>query len=78
MKQAYTTNDLIRFLYQETNASETLSIGEAIAEDPHLANEYETLLEGFQALPKAQFSPSAATLQNIMGYWEATNPVSQC
>ena len=75
MKHNYTQNDLIRFLYKETNASETIAIGEALCEDPQLAAEYEALLKGYQTLPKAKFSPSPAAIQNILGYSGEAKPV---
>ena len=75
MKHFCTQNDLIRFLYKETNASETIAISEALCENPVLADQYEELLVGYQMLPKAKFSPSSAAIQNILGYSEAAKPV---
>ena len=75
MKHNYTQNDLIRFLYKETNASETIAIGEALTEDYLLFEQYQELLEGYQQLPKARFAPSSSAIQNILAYSEEAKPV---
>ena len=77
MKQYFTQLDLIRFIYKETSATETIAISEAIAKDPLLAEEYEELFEGYRHLPKAKFSPKPTTLQSILRHSEQTalNPM---
>ena len=72
MKQNFTQNDLVRFIYKETSASETLAIGELLNENDELYNQYENLLEGYLELPKVQFSPSFSTIQKVLGYNEQT------
>ena len=72
MKQHFTKNDLIRFIYKETSASESLAIAEALNEDPVLFDEYEELYLAYQQLPKAKFSPAPSSLQNILRYSEQT------
>ena len=66
MKQKFTPNDLIRFIYKETTPAEMLDIMDALNEDYCLAEEYEILLETYQQLPKARLQPSFASLQNIL------------
>lgn len=68
MQQKFTYNDLVRFLYRETDASETLAIGEALHEDRELAVAYEELAIGYQQLPKVQFRPAKRTIQRILTY----------
>ena len=68
MKLNFTFNDLIRFIYKETSMEETLDIQEALCEDALLRNEYDSLLEGYQKLPKVKFRPSKASIQNILDY----------
>lgn len=68
MKQTFTQNDLLRYIYSETSMNETKEIRQAIAEDAILRNEYDSLLEGYQTLPKVKFQPSRSALQNIMDY----------
>ncbi len=77
MKQNYTQLDLIRFIYKETSAAETMDISEALSKDPLLSEEYEELFEGYRLLPKAKFSPKPSTLNTILGYSEqiALNPM---
>ncbi|MCC6725278.1 MAG: hypothetical protein IT258_12280 [Saprospiraceae bacterium] len=77
MEQYYTQLDLIRYIYRETSATETLEIAEALSEDPLLMEEYKELYEGYLQLPKAKFSPKPSALQNILRYSEQTalNPM---
>lgn len=77
MKQYYTQLDLIRFIYRETTAAETVEIAEALHEDPLLMEEYQELYEGYLQMPKAKFSPKPNALQNILRYSEQTalNPM---
>ena len=77
MKQNFTQNDLIRFIYKETSAGETIAIGEALSSNVHLFNQYEALLEGYYELPKAQFNPSPSVLQKVLGYNRQTTPETQ-
>lgn len=72
MKQKITSNDLIRFIYRETSATETMNITEAIAEDRYLYEEHQSLRGSYAKLPKAKFNPSKNTIQNILHYSENT------
>ena len=70
MKHRFTPNDLIRFIYKETSVAETMGISEALSEDRQLFEEYESLKGSYRKLPKAKFSPSNRTIQNILRYSE--------
>ncbi len=72
MKQYFTQLDLIRFIYKETSAAETIAISEALENDPLLAEEYDELFEGYRHLPKAKFNPKPTSLQSILHYSEQT------
>jgi hypothetical protein len=72
MKQYFTQLDLIRFIYRETSANETIAIASALNEDPLLKEEYEEIYSGYLQLPKAKFSPKPSALQNILNYSERT------
>ena len=72
MEQEFTQNQLIRYIYKETSAVESMVINEAIQEDSGLRNSYNDLHESYKKLPKATFSPSDSTIQNILKYSEAT------
>jgi len=72
MNKEFTSNDLVRFIYKETSAAETLAIAEAITDDARLNEEYQDLRSGYLGLFKASFSPSKNVIKNILGYSEQT------
>jgi hypothetical protein len=72
MTQPFTPELLVKFLYKETTASETLAVNEALYNDPGLQAEYENLRQAERHLPKVKFQPSSNTLQNILRYSERT------
>ena len=72
MEQKITKNDLIRYIYKETSISETLAINEALRSRVELHVKYQELLQAYQQLPKAKFSPSASAIQNILRYSQLT------
>jgi len=71
--QKFTPNDLIRFIYKETSASETLAIMDALVEDQELAAAYEDLTKGFSQLPKVTFAPKTDSISNILNYSKQTS-----
>jgi hypothetical protein len=68
MKQTFTSDHLLRYIYKETSASETLAIDAALRQDDALWSKYEMLLQAHRQLPKATFRPSKAAIQNILAY----------
>lgn len=68
MKQKFTPNHLVKFIYKETSAQEMLGIIDALNEDETLAKEYETLIEAYEALPKVKVQPSRSSINNILDY----------
>ena len=72
MKQKFTPNHLIKYLYKETSAVETLAISEALRKDDWLFEQYQELVLSFQQLPKVKFNPSPASIQNILDYSQQT------
>lgn len=68
MKQSFTSNHLVRYLYNEVTVSERLGLEEALTQDFGLFEEYNELKAAHRALPKVTFSPSKQTLQNILEY----------
>ena len=75
MQENFTTEDLIRFIYHETNASETMAINEAMETNADLYETYENLMDAFQKMPRVQFSPSTKSLDNILNYSKHTTLV---
>ncbi len=72
MKQKFTPNHLIKYLYKETSAVETLAISEALRKDDELFEQYQELVLSFRQLPKVKFNPSPASIQNILDYSQQT------
>ncbi len=72
MKQKFTSNDLVHYLYNEVGATERLAMDEALCDDLRLKEEYHGLREAYQQLPKVTFRPSSPTIQLILKYSERT------
>ena len=69
MEEHYTyESTLVQFLYRETPASEAAATAEWIDEDPELQALYLELMLAKKHLPKVQFNPSPAVLDNILQY----------
>ncbi len=68
MKQKFTPNHLIRYIYNETTAAESMAIEDAMDSDWNLYEAYEELLSGYLELPKAGFRPSPSSIRNILKY----------
>jgi hypothetical protein len=66
MIKIYTEDDLLNYIYKETNPQESLSIENAINENESLKSIYLELLEGIDLLNKTYFRPSEITLENIL------------
>ena len=73
MMQKFTPNDLVRFIYKETSATETLAIMDALIVDTKLAATYEDLTKGFSQLPQVTFAPKASAIDNILNYSRQTS-----
>ncbi|MEM1119070.1 MAG: hypothetical protein AAGJ18_01390 [Bacteroidota bacterium] len=68
MEQTFTNNDLVKFIYKETDIFETLEIQNALTEDADLMDQYQALMGGFMELPAVTFAPAPSVLQNILKY----------
>jgi hypothetical protein len=68
MDQTSTQTKLIKYLYQETSAAETLAIREALQENILLREEYFELRKAYDQLPKVKFNAKPSTLQNVLQY----------
>lgn len=68
MTKTLTPNDLIRFMYNETDAAETQLFVDVLSDDDVLFAQYEALELSAHALPKVALAPSFSTLQNILNY----------
>lgn len=72
MTHEYTPNMLVKYIYSETDLFETLEIENAIENDVQLKESYMTLKNGYNELPKVQFLPSQASIDNILLYSSQT------
>ena len=72
MKQKFTPEQLVQYIYRETSAATTMAINESLREDWELQEEYRAMRRSFRELPKVTFQPSVATLQNILSYSSLT------
>ena len=72
MTSNFTPNHLIKYLYKEVSASETLAIEDALETNVELMEAYEGLLQGYQQLPKVSFNPGNSALQSILCYSQRT------
>jgi len=68
MKQNYTLNFLVKYLYGETPILQKLEIENAIEEDKHIAKEYSKLKNAYDMLPKVSFYPKEETTDKILQY----------
>lgn len=66
MKQLYTENDIIRFIYDEMDEEEFASFFEVLCKDPELWESYEQLKSAQEALILPDYSPSRQTESSIM------------
>ncbi len=77
IQNTYTSEDLLRFIYKETSARESIQMASAISRNYSLKEEYKMLKETIQELPKVTFSPSTNTIKNILGH-SATTALETC
>lgn len=72
MKQNFTKNDLVRFIYNETSNPETNQLIDAINSDDEFYAQYAELKSAKSLLPKATFAPTPRAIQNILRYSSET------
>jgi len=68
MTKTFTQNDLIRFLYHETNEDQTKEINKALLGDAELRTQLAEMTSGQKALDAAQLEPSPESVLNILSY----------
>lgn len=68
----YTPEDLIRYLYKETSASENIAIKTALEQDWALNEKFKILESSLKILDKATESPRVEVLLRIMDYAQKT------
>lgn len=68
MKISCTLNDLVLYLYNETNITESVLVQHAIDHDEEVAETYSDLIKARKLLNTLQQSPSQESVDNIMAY----------
>jgi predicted negative regulator of RcsB-dependent stress response len=69
MEETYTYfDDLVQFLYHEMPAGAAAEMAHLIEEDSEMHAVFNSLLLAKTQLPKVQFNPSQAVLNNILQY----------
>lgn len=71
----HTTEDLILYMYRETNEEQTKSIEDSLQSDWILKEKYEALKESYQNLNSMSRSPREQTINAIMNYAKLTSEV---
>lgn len=66
MKQSYTEQDLIRFIYGEVEICEFFEMDYAIATNQSLRRSYQSLKSTLNLLPKVTARPSLKSVENIL------------
>jgi hypothetical protein len=68
MTKTFTQNDLIRYLYRETSATETTEINKALICDSDLQEQFKELTATKSQLDTVRLQPSVASIRNILSY----------
>ena len=68
MTKTFTQNDLIRYLYHETSATETTEINKALICDSELQEQFKELTATKSQLDTVRLQPSPASIGNILSY----------
>ena len=68
MRNHFTPNDLVRFVYRETSAEEDAQIRLQLAEDSELAVEFHRLIEMVTAMDEVKLEPSETSVNLILDY----------
>lgn len=68
MKETYTYDALVQFLYHELSAQEVVEMTSSLEEDFEMLAIFQSLASAKVQLPKVEFAPSTGTLNNILRY----------
>lgn len=68
MIRTSTQNDLIRYMYQETNTEENIEIQTAAILNGSLAHELHELEQTMKSITAAERVPSESTIDKILSY----------
>lgn len=68
MKQHYTPEQLIQFIYLEFDLFDRLELEFTLEEDSSLCEEYQQLAQTITSLEECIMSPSPSLVENILQY----------
>ena len=68
MQKNYSTNDLILYLYNETQLEDNVFIQQSIDNNEEAAEEFSQLVGVQQLLDKVTFNPQKSSVDSIMAY----------
>ncbi len=75
MTKTFTPNDVLRYLYKETNEVESQRLEEAMLVDADLLDQYLQLTNIKEQLDKVQKIPKQETIQAILDYSRFDHPI---
>jgi len=74
MQQTFTQNDLLKYLYAETDIIQSFMIEQQIGFDYELKEDYDTLKQSKDLLSGISLSPSKASVDFILAYGALCQP----
>lgn len=72
MNETLTLNDLILYLYNETELSQTVQIQQAIDNREEVAETYESLVEARSLVQQSLMHASPVSVQSVLAYASLT------
>ena len=75
MNETVTLNDLILYLYNETELSQTVQIQQAIDNHEEVAETYESLVEARSLVQQSLMHASTVSVQSVLAYASLTAPL---
>ena len=75
MTKTFTPNDVLRYLYKETNAVENKQLEEALLVDADLLDQYLQLTSIKEQLDQVRKTPNEGTVQAIIEYANSQHPI---
>jgi hypothetical protein len=68
MKETFTKNDLVKYLYKDGDVLEILEIEAAVEESPGIRRRLSRLKRAKRMIPQVLFSPSNRCLDAVLRY----------
>ena len=75
MTKTFTPNDVLRYLYKETNSVEKAELEQALVVRGELLEQYAQLTSIKEQLDKVQLAPSQRCINKILEYSKSEDPI---